>query len=293
MVAPDHATLAAGKTAPFSASVSGTADTSVSWDVLEPDGGSVSTAGLYTAPGTAGVFHVRARSNADPSAAGESTVTVMAPVSVAVLPEHATLAPSAVLTFAATVSNTANTTVVWSVLEAGCGSITSTGSYTAPPTAAACTVIATSVADPTKSGSSAVRVVVPPPPVAVAIAPSPASADACTAIAFTATVAGTPNQAVTWSVQEPEGGAIAPNGVYTAPPDAGTYHVVATSDATPANAAVVAITVSDRIVAVTVSPETVAVPPNGTAQLTATVTTTCGDYTEIRTLTAAGTVVTE
>lgn len=49
---------------------------------------------------------------------------------------------------------------------------------------------------------------------------------------FIATVTGTTNTAVTWTVQEgTAGGAITAAGVYTPPTTAGTYHVVATSQA--------------------------------------------------------------
>ena len=52
---------------------------------------------------------------------------------------------------------------------------------------------------------------------------------------YTAQVSGTSDQVVTWSVQEPGGGTIISTGdasaTYTAPSVAGTYHVVATSNA--------------------------------------------------------------
>lgn len=49
---------------------------------------------------------------------------------------------------------------------------------------------------------------------------------------FSATVSGTSNTNVIWSVQEgTAGGSITSSGVYTAPSTPGTYHIVATSDA--------------------------------------------------------------
>ena len=49
---------------------------------------------------------------------------------------------------------------------------------------------------------------------------------------FTATVIGSSNTSVTWSVQEgASGGTISAAGAYTAPTERGTYHVVATSNA--------------------------------------------------------------
>ena len=44
-------------------------------------------------------------------------------------------------------------------------------------------------------------------------------------LTFTATVKGTTNQAVTWSIQEGSaGGTISSSGLYTAPATAGIYH---------------------------------------------------------------------
>src|SRR5262245_8659850 len=50
---------------------------------------------------------------------------------------------------------------------------------------------------------------------------------------FTATVTGTNDPTVNWSVQEPGGGSVNASGFYTAPAAPGTFHVVATSVADP------------------------------------------------------------
>jgi hypothetical protein len=61
--------------------------------------------------------------------------------------------------------------------------------------------------------------------------------------AFTATVTGASNTAVTWSIQEgAAGGTITSGGSYTAPAAAGTYHVVATSQADPTKSATATVT---------------------------------------------------
>jgi hypothetical protein len=44
---------------------------------------------------------------------------------------------------------------------------------------------------------------------------------------------GLARNTVTWSVEEPEGGTITPEGQYTAPSRPGTYHVIATSTVDP------------------------------------------------------------
>jgi PKD repeat protein len=76
-VTPSSETVLPGGTQQFSATVTGSTNTAVSWSVVEgPAGGSVSPAGFYTAPATSGTYHVKATSQADPSKSGSATVTV-------------------------------------------------------------------------------------------------------------------------------------------------------------------------------------------------------------------------
>ncbi|ATB46158.1 chitinase [Corallococcus macrosporus DSM 14697] len=85
----------------------------------------------------------------------------------------------------------------------------------------------------------------PAPQVEVAIHPTSATVPAGGTQAFTATVTGSANTAVTWSVQEgASGGSVTAAGLYTAPSSAGTYHVVATSQAAPTKSAVATVTVT-------------------------------------------------
>jgi len=76
-VSPPEATVVAGGSQPFSAAVTGTVASGVSWSVQEgAPGGTVSVSGLYGAPASAGTFHVVATSVADPAVRGTATVTV-------------------------------------------------------------------------------------------------------------------------------------------------------------------------------------------------------------------------
>lgn len=76
-IAPLEASVAAGGTVVFEAVVTGAANTGVSWSVEEGDaGGTVSASGLYTAPATAGSFHVVVASLADAGRTARATVTV-------------------------------------------------------------------------------------------------------------------------------------------------------------------------------------------------------------------------
>jgi len=48
----------------------------VGWRVMESDGGTITAAGLYTAPGAAGIFHVQVRREDFPEMTAVATVTV-------------------------------------------------------------------------------------------------------------------------------------------------------------------------------------------------------------------------
>lgn len=87
---------------------------------------------------------------------------------------------------------------------------------------------------------------------------------------FLATVSGTTNRSVSWSLQEGvAAGAITPAGVYTAPASAGTYHAVATSMADLSRRGSSTITVP---VVVVVNPAAVTIAKAAKTTITATVT---------------------
>ena len=74
-ISPTVASLATGGAQQFTATVSNSSNTSVTWTC---SGGSVTTAGLYTAPTTAGTYTVTATSVADTTKSASATVTVTA-----------------------------------------------------------------------------------------------------------------------------------------------------------------------------------------------------------------------
>ena len=80
--------------------------------------------------------------------------------------------------------------------------------------------------------------------VGVSISPPTANAYETKSVTFAATVTGTTNTAVTWSVQEGAAGGTVSGGIYTAPATPGTYHVVATSQANSGKSATAAVTVT-------------------------------------------------
>jgi hypothetical protein len=111
------------------------------------------------------------------------------------------------------------------------------------------TVIYTSVSNNILSGQINIGNIPAPPvqiPISVAITPSSETVAVNSTANFSASVSGTSNQNVTWSVIETNGGAISSSGSYTAPSAAGTYHIRATSvaDSTKYSTASVIVTAS-------------------------------------------------
>jgi len=77
-VSPKDIQLGLGATYGLACTVTGATDTGCNWAVTEAGGGSITTAGVYTAPSTAGVFHVVATSKADATKSDTATITVAA-----------------------------------------------------------------------------------------------------------------------------------------------------------------------------------------------------------------------
>ncbi|HEX7553230.1 MAG TPA: hypothetical protein VF378_06725 [Geothrix sp.] len=224
-ISPGQAVVTVNTQVQFSASVGNAGNKVVTWAAT---GGTVDSTGLFTAPASPGTCYVIVTSQADPSKTATAVITVVAPV--VITPSEATLAPLATQIFTAVLPATGDTNVTWTITEgAAGGSIDATGLYTAPATEGVFHVIATSVADPTKSATALVTVVAP-----VAVLPNPANISVNTTQQFTATVRATSSTSVTWSVLEGAiGGTIDATGLYTAPAATGTYHVVAAAVADP------------------------------------------------------------
>jgi len=76
-LSPVSATVVPGGTQQFTATVTGSTNTAVTWSATA---GSVSTGGLYTAPSTGGAYTVTATSTADSTKSASAMVIVIAPV---------------------------------------------------------------------------------------------------------------------------------------------------------------------------------------------------------------------
>ena len=214
-------------------------------------------------------------------AAGPTGPTQPAPTGIVVslAPLNVQVAPRGCISLTASVTGSAETGVAWSVQEgAAGGSVTASGVYKAPAAEGTYHVVAASNADATMFKVATVTVSAALG--AVAITPSSSAVDACQTVAFSATVSGSANQGITWSVREgASGGSITPAGVYTAPSSAGTYHVVAASLADPTRTAEGSVAVAaERVLAVAVTPGSGTVVANGALAFAAMVTTSCGTF---------------
>ena len=225
-VNPTSTTLNGGQTQQFTASVSGSSNTSVTWSV-SPQIGTISANGLYTAPMPVSLSQtvtITARSAADTSKTASAVVSLVATpppptVQISVSPTSKSLSRGQSQQFAASVSGSSNSSVTWS-FSPQVGSLSATGLYTAPASvsvAQTVTVTARSAADSTKSASAVVSLVAdPPPPVQISVTPTSKSLNGGQSQQFAASVSGSSNSAVTWSFS-PQVGTLSANGLYTAP----------------------------------------------------------------------------
>ena len=220
------------------------------------------------------------------AAPGATTQAPTPAVGVNLSPASTTLQTGATTVFTATVSGATPPSVVWTVNgvtggNSTVGTITGTGAtatYTAPAAPGAYTVAASSATVPGKSASATVQVVAPGA-VSVSLAPGSASLNTGGTAAFTATVSGSANTAVTWTVDGVAGGSSTVGTVsgtgasvtYTAPASAGSHTLVATSAADSTQSASAAISVLASAVTVSTSPASATLNPGGTVTISATV----------------------
>jgi hypothetical protein len=295
-VSPSTAQVIVGKQQQFSATVAGTTNTSVKWTVAGTGCagatcGSISASGLYTAPASvpsAPKVTITATSVAVPGKSSNATATIVAAVvsPLTVTPSSPQVKPSATLQFSA--SGPGIGVVIWGASGSGCsgitcGSITSSGLYTAPATApnpGTVVITAISLANTTISGSTTVTIVAPGQ-VGVTVSPSSIQLNVGAQQLFKAAVTGTTNTAVIWSVSGFGCGGVAcglvtSGGLYTAPaapPNPSFVTVTATSVADSTKSSSATVTISQKI-AVSISPTSAQIAEGGTQQFTAKVTGT-------------------
>ncbi|MFY9532356.1 MAG: hypothetical protein WAR24_25925 [Candidatus Acidiferrales bacterium] len=179
-LSPSSATVPMSQTQQFTATVKGSSDTAVTWEVNGTAGGNsavgtISSSGLFTAPHAMPnppKVSVTAVSKANPSVSASATITVtskspLLTITVSVTPLSGTVAAGATQQFTATVTGTTNSAVRWQVDGAAggnatVGAISSGGLYTAPvtpPAGGSVVVTAIAAADATASGSANMQIV--------------------------------------------------------------------------------------------------------------------------------------
>lgn len=162
-VSPASVSIMEGATQQFSASFQGITNPAISWSVDNITGGNssvgtISPAGLYTAPSLAASHTVTV------SASNTSASAQVAVFAMSLSPSSATIAPSGTQQFTATIQGLTNTAVTWSVDgvaggNSSNGTISSSGLYSAPSAIGAHTIAAISVAIPTSSVQAKLTVI--------------------------------------------------------------------------------------------------------------------------------------
>jgi len=277
---PASASLNTGGAIAITAAVTGSSNTAVAWTVDGVASGNA-TAGTitgtgnsvtYTAPAAAGSHIVKATSAADGSQSATTAVSVLAPaVVVTANPPALSVATSGTASITASVSGTSNTAVTWSVDgvangNSTVGTVTGTGNtatYKAPAAAGSHSVVAASAANPAATATTLVTVQSSAlPAVTVALASAGGSTlNTSGSGLYKATVAGSSNTAVTWSVDGVANGnatvgtintGAAMGGVnnqgnqvlYLAPAATGSHTITATSAANPGASASATVAVA-------------------------------------------------
>jgi hypothetical protein len=257
VVSPLTSNVALSATQRFTAQVTGTVNTNVTWDVNGVVGGNTTVGTVtnisganvatYTAPAalpSPPTVVIHAVSTANPSAAGSATVTLTSTAAITLSPNSASSAVSHRQPFTATISGAQNTNVVWQVAgipggntivgqicvvaSSPCQSVSvgpaGTVEYLAPaavPSPNPVTLTVSSQANPAQFMSAQITVLAH---IIVSVSPPSANLGPATQQAFVANVIGTTDQTVTWNVTgaacSAAGspcGVINASGLYTAP----------------------------------------------------------------------------
>jgi hypothetical protein len=297
-ISPSQASVGLGSSETFTASLCVPAGSGLAWDVNGVAGGNSSLGtiaitgadtAIYTAPAdlpATNPLTIHAAVSPQPASGPDvaaTSVTITSGVSVSVLPPNATLGTGQRESFSATVTNTTDSTVTWSVAgvpngNASVGQVCVSGSnpcvapagpspasidFLAPTTVPATNPViltATSHADSSKSGSATVTISGNSGQVVVTVTPqyafmAPSSGSAST-MQFFAAVTGSSNTSVSWSVASAVAGqgcagaacgSVDASGLYSGPsaaPSPNAISVTATSQADPTKSASATIAIT-------------------------------------------------
>lgn len=290
-ITPTTATLFLGQTEQLQATVTGSTNEAVSWEVNGQVAGSatfgeVSSNGTYTAPAilpAAASVTITAISVTNAMASASATITIHDDLTLAISPSSINVAESEQQTFTATISSSGHPAsgVTWSIDGIAGGDATlgtivasaqNTAVYTAPavmPSPPAVAVIATSVADDSKTASASATIVCA---ATAAISPQSANVFLSTTQAFSVSFCLANGATIAWDVNGIPGGnaaygtivpTVAGTALYSAPPDLPknnlvTIHAVASAVTSGAASVSTSITIASDV-NVTLSPQSASV----------------------------------
>lgn len=218
---PAAVSLTAGQTQQFTATVTGSSNTAVTWS-RDPAVGTISATGLYTAPATITgrqTVTITATSNADATKTATMTVTLG---NFIVTPSSVSLPATGTQQLTATFGGVA-TAASWN-LNPNVGAITAGGLYSAPslvPSVQTVTITATHTAAPSMTATATITLL----PITVSVSPQAITLNVNQTATFVATVGNTANPAVNWEIS-PLTGSISATGVYSAPATIATRQAV-------------------------------------------------------------------
>jgi hypothetical protein len=288
-----------GASQTLNATVTGSTNTSVSWNVNGIPGGSASTgfitsAGVYTAPQilpASATITITVQSATDSTKQASSTVTIRSDITVALTPSVIVVELGATQPFHAAISSAGQPSgaIRWSLsglaCPTACGSLDANGNFIAPqflPSAASVTLTAQSVADPAKQASAAVTITSNFSLELAAPTSLASGASGVIAATLTPVPGSNPSTNLSWTVSGPGcngvgcgvlaivttqalgGGVMSTSATYTAPvtpPNPNIVTISVTPQADPSKRAQAAVAIQPGI-GVALSP--------GTATLTAT-----------------------
>ena len=265
-VAPVSISVAANATQQFTATVTGTTNLAVTWSVDGVEGGSaaagtITSTGVYAAPGTAGTHQVKATSQADTTKSATATVNVFSGSSCSPIAGKVTICqPSAGATVPSPVTiqgvagapSGQSITAMKVYIDGVSKFQTSSGSLLTSLTLSAGSHLiglnAWTNTGTVIKASESITVSSTPPPPGISISPASAFVKVSGTQQFKATVTGFSDTSVTWSVDGATGGSgtagtISSTGLYTAPSTEGNHTVTATSNADSTKSASAAVTV--------------------------------------------------
>ncbi len=290
-VAPASGMVVLGDQLTFTAMVTNTTDTTVSWSVSGVAGGNAALGTITT--------QVTATSHADATKSGTGTVAITSDLALSLTPSSPSVELGAAQAFQASIASSGHpdAAVRWSLsgpaCASGCGTVDASGNYTAPrilPSPASATLTAQSVADPSKQVSTVVAITSGFSLQLAAPSGVPAGGTATIVATMTPLPGSNPSTVLSWALSGPgcsgsgcgtltvvttqsAGSPIADSAAYTAPgtaPSPNTVTVTVTPQADPSKKAQATIVIQPGV-NVSVSPATATLAANHRVTLNAQV----------------------